>query len=117
MQGTYQEAQLKLFRPRRQSTLEHAASRDLNPQCSLEHIMDSASHPCLILTTSDTNEEATVYIKDFDMFVCVELLDDSLAVLSLGLECETMGWSCSWKAKAGEQTCLIKDGITFHCES
>ena len=58
--------------------------------------------PCLIMTAIgkvETNEEATVYIKDSDTFlcVCVKLVDDSLAVLSLGMLCETMGWSFSGK--------------------
>ena len=50
--------------------------------------------PCLITTangTVETNEEATVYIKDSDVFLSVKLVDDSPAVLSLGMLCETMG--------------------------
>ena len=31
-----------------------------------------------------TNEEATVYVKDLDLFVTVQLLEDTPQVLSLG---------------------------------
>ena len=34
-----------------------------------------------------TSEEATVYIKDLDMLVTVQLLEDSPAVLCLGRRC------------------------------
>ena len=40
---------------------------------------------------SGTSEESTVCIKDFDMFVTVQVLEDiSLAVLSLGRSCVGM---------------------------
>ena len=42
-----------------------------------------SSNLCLIMTangTVETNEEATVYIKDLDMCVCVKSVDDSPAV-------------------------------------
>ena len=51
-------------------------------------------HSILIMTangTVATNEEATVYIKDLDIFLCVKVVDDSLAVLSFGMLRETMG--------------------------
>ena len=40
-----------------------------------------------------TNEEAQVYVHDLDLFVTVQLLDDTLAVLSLGKLCEENGYS------------------------
>ena len=48
-------------------------------------------------------------------FVCVKLVDDTSAVLSLAMLCGTMGYSYS--KKAGDQTSLIKDGVTFTCTS
>ena len=35
-----------------------------------------------------TNEEAQVYVHDLDLFVTVQILDDTLAVPSLGKFCE-----------------------------
>ena len=51
-------------------------------------------------------EEATVYVKELDLFVTVKLLEDTLAVLSLGKRCENHGyeWTC------GQLPYLIKDG-------
>ena len=35
-----------------------------------------------------TNEEAQVYVDDLGLFVTVQLLEDTSAVLSLGILCE-----------------------------
>ena len=40
--------------------------------------------------TIKTSEEATSYIKDLDIFVCVKSVDDFPAVLVLGRLCETL---------------------------
>ena len=45
----------------------------------------------------DTTEEATVYVKDLDMFVTVQILEDTLAVVPLGKLCEENGCTCEWK--------------------
>ena len=44
-----------------------------------------------------TTEEASVYLRDFDMFISVQLLEDSPAVLSPGTLCEDTGYSCELK--------------------
>ena len=43
-----------------------------------------------------TQEEATVYVEELDLFVTVKLLDDTPTVLSLGELCEDHGYSCKW---------------------
>ena len=43
-----------------------------------------------------TNEEATVYVYDLDLFVTVQILEDTPAVLSLGTLCEDHEYSCEW---------------------
>ena len=45
----------------------------------------------------DTAEEDTVYVKDLDMSVTVQLLEDTPAVLFLGKFCEESGYSYEWK--------------------
>ena len=65
--------------------------------------------------TVETDEEATVYIKDLDMFFCVKLVDDSPAVLLLTMSGETMGLSHFWTTV--EQPILTKDGIKDDCRS
>ena len=43
------------------------------------------------------NEEAQVYVQDLDMFVTVQLLEETPAVLSLGELCSEHGCSHEWK--------------------
>ena len=53
--------------------------------------------PTTVMTANgsiDTTEEAIAHVKDLDMFVTVQLLEDTLAVLSLGRLCEEIGYSC-----------------------
>ena len=45
----------------------------------------------------DSTEEATVYVKDLEMLVTVQLLEDTPAVSSLGKLCEENGYSYEWK--------------------
>ena len=40
-----------------------------------------------------TNEEATVYVCDLDLFVTVQILENTPAVLSRGKPCEDHGYS------------------------
>ena len=43
-----------------------------------------------------TREEATVYVKELELFVTVMLLEETPAVLSLGKFCEEFGYSYHW---------------------
>ena len=43
-----------------------------------------------------TNEEAQVYVHDLNLFVTVHLLEEALAVLSLGKLCEDHRYSYEW---------------------
>ena len=44
----------------------------------------------------DTNDEATVCVKDLDLFVTAQLSEDTPPVLSLGQLCEGRGYSFEW---------------------
>ena len=55
-----------------------------------------------------TKEEATVYVKESDLFVTLVLLDDTQAVLSLGKLCEDHEYSYQWTS--GQKPPLINDG-------
>ena len=47
-----------------------------------------------VVTASEevqTNKEAQVYVHDLDLFVTVQILDDTLPVLSLGKLCDEHG--------------------------
>ena len=46
-----------------------------------------------------TNEEAQVYVHDLDLFVAVQLLEETPAVLSFGQLCSEHGCSYEWKKR------------------
>ena len=76
----------------------HMISRkDLN-SAELETVRIS-KNPTTVVTAKGevlTKEEATVYIKELDLFVTVMLVEDTPAVLSLGKLCEDHGSSYHW---------------------
>ena len=62
-----------------------------------------------------TNEEATVYVREFDTFLTMKLLEDTPAVLSLGKLCDEHGYSYEWVS--GQKPHLIKNGIRIQCNT
>ena len=60
-----------------------------------------------------TNEEAQVYVHDLDLFVTVQLLEETPALLSLGKLCSEH--RCSYEWKNGETLRLTKNGKTITC--
>ena len=63
----------------------HMLSRKDLASAELETVRVS-KRPTTVVTAHgevQTKEEATVYVKDLDLFVTVKLLEDTLAVLSL----------------------------------
>ena len=83
--------------------------KDLN-SAVLETVKVSKS-PTKVVTANGevlTKEEATVCVKELDLFVAVKLLEDTLAVLSLGKLCEDHGHPNHWTS--GPKQSLIKDG-------
>ena len=62
-----------------------------------------------------TNEEAQVSVHDLNLFVTVQLLEETLAVLSLGKPCEDHGYSNEWVS--GQKPRLTKEGKTTFCKT
>ena len=56
-----------------------------------------------------TREEATVYVKELDLFMTVMLLEETPAVLSLVKLCEDHGYTYHWIS--GQKPHLIRNGI------
>ena len=70
--------------------------------------------PTTVVTANvevQTNEEAQVYVHDLDLFVTVQLLEETPAVLSLGKFCSEHGCSNEWKN--AETSRLTKHGKTI----
>ena len=61
------------------------------------------------------HEEATVYVKELDIFLTMEVLENTPAALSLGKLCDENGYSYEWIN--GQKPHLIKDGIRIICNT
>ena len=59
------------------------------------------------------NEEAQVFLHDLDLFVTVQLLDETPAILSLSMLGSDHGYSYEWKN--GETPWLTRNGKTITC--
>ena len=82
--------------------------KDLLNSAELETVQVSKSSKTVITANGkvQTNEEATVYVKELDLFVTGKVLDDTPAVLSLGKLCEDHG--CSYEWTSGQLPHLIE---------
>ena len=55
--------------------------------------------PTIVITANgevQTHEEATVYVKELDIFLIMKVLENTPAVLSLGKFCDENGYSYEW---------------------
>ena len=74
--------------------------------------------PTIVITANgevQTHEEATVYVKELDMFFTMKVLENTPAVLPLGKLCVEIGYSYGWIN--GQKPHLIKDGIQILCNT
>ena len=74
--------------------------------------------PTIVITANgevQTHEEATVYVKELDIFLTMKVLENTPAVLSLGKLCDENGHSYEWIN--GQKPHLIKNGIRIMCNT
>ena len=74
--------------------------------------------PTIVITANgevQTDEEATVYVKELDIFLTMKVLENTPAVLSLGKLCDENGYSYEWIN--GQKPHLIKNGIRIQCNT
>ena len=84
--------------------------KDLN-SAEMDTLRKSCS-PTTVFTANGevpTNEEATVYVKEVEIFLTMKVLENTPAVLSLGKLCDENG--CSYEWVNGQKPHLIKNGI------
>ena len=65
--------------------------------------------PTIVITANgemQTHEEATMYVKELDIFLTIKVLENTPAVLSLGKLCDENGYSYEWIN--GQKPHLIK---------
>ena len=79
------------------ASMHMISKKDLN-SAELEPVTTSRS-PTTVITANgevQTHEEATVYVKELDIFLTMEVFEDTPAVLSLGKLCDEHGYSYEW---------------------
>ena len=92
------------------------SKKDLN-SAELETVTTSRS-PTTVITANgevQTHEEATVYVKELDIFWTMKVLENTPAVLSLGKFGDENGYSYEWIN--GQKPHLIKNGIRIQCNT
>ena len=74
--------------------------------------------PTIVITANgevQTHEEATMYVKELDMFLTMKVLENTPAVFSLGKLCDENGYSYEWIN--GQKPHLILNGIRIPCNT
>ena len=92
------------------------SKKDLNSD-EMDTLTKSCS-PTTVFTANgevQTNEEATVCVKEMDIFLTMKVLEDTPAVFSLGKLCDEHGYSYEWIN--GQKPHLIKNGIRTQCNT
>ena len=96
------------------ASMRMVSKRDLN-SAELETMRTSRT-PTTVMTANgvvQTREEATVFVKQLDLFVKVMLLEDTAAVVSLGKLCECHGYTYHWTS--GQKPRSIRNGKRIDC--
>ena len=78
--------------------------------------MRTSSGPMTVMTADGevrTNKEATVYVKQLDLFVTVMLLQETPAEFHWVKLCEEHGYTYHWKS--GQNPHLMKNGKRIDC--
>ena len=95
----------------------HMISKKNLSNAEMDTLTKSCS-PTIVITANGevlTHEEATVYVKELDIFLTLKVHENTPAVLSLGKLCDENGYSCEWIN--GQKPHLIKDVIRTICNT
>ena len=79
------------------ASMHTISKKDLN-DAEMDTLTKSCS-PTIVITANgevQTHEEATVYVKELDIFLTMKVLENTPAVLSLGKLCDENGYSYEW---------------------
>ena len=98
------------------ASMHMISKKDLS-NAEMDTLTKSCSPTIVITANGDvqTHEEAIVYVKEFDIFLTMKVLENTPAVLSLGKLCDENGYSYEWIN--GQKPHLIKDGIRIICNT
>ena len=95
----------------------HLISKKDLSDAEMDTLTKSCS-PTIVITANgevQTHEEATVYVKELDIFLTMKVLENTPVVLSLGKLCDEKGYSYEWIN--GQKPHLIKNGIRIPCNT
>ena len=95
----------------------HMISRKDLSDAETDTLTKSCS-PTIVITANgevQTHEEATVYVKELDIFLTMKVIENTPAVLSLGRLCDENRYSYEWIN--GQKPHLIKNGIRIPCNT
>ena len=95
----------------------HMISKNYLNSAEMDTLTKSCS-PTIVITANgevQTHEEATVYVKELDIFLTMKVLENTPAVLSLGKLCDENGYSYEWIN--GQKPHLIKNGMRIQCNT
>ena len=98
------------------ASMHMISKKDLS-EAEMDTLTKSCS-PTIVITANgevQTHEEATVYVKELDIFLTMKVLEDTPAVLSLGKLCDEHGYSYEWIN--GQKPHLIKNGLRIQCDT
>ena len=98
--------------------VDSGASMHMISKKDLSKALTKSCGPTIVKTANgevQTHEEATVYVKELDIFLTLKVLENTPAVLSLGKLCDENGFSYEWIN--GQKPHLIKDGIRIMCNT
>ena len=98
------------------ASMHMISKKDLS-DAEMDTLTKSCS-PTIVITANvevQTHEEATVYVKEFEKFLTMKVLENTPAVLSLGKLCDENGYSYKWIH--GQKPHLIKNGIWIICNT
>ena len=98
------------------ASMHMISKKDLS-DAEMDTLTKSCS-PTIVITANgevQTHEETTVYVKDLDIFLTMEVLENLSAVLSFGKLCDENG--CSYEWINGQKPHLIKNGIRIPCNT
>ena len=96
------------------ASMHMISKKDLS-DAEMDTLTKSCS-PTIVITANgevQTHEEATVLVKELDIFFTMEILENTPAVLPLGKLCDENGYSYEWIN--GQKPHLIKNGIRIPC--
>ena len=98
------------------ASMHMISKKDLS-DAEMDALTKSCS-PTIVITANgevQTHEEATVYVKELDIFLTMKVLENTPAILSLGKLCDENGYSYEWIN--GQKPHLIHNGIRIPCNT